>query len=210
MTTLQSAQEQISSLHLRLMNAQVSFDLWEEIYNARLSTEIVETMNLYPTFFTGVEAALFNSFIVLIYSVFEKRFDTVSLHTLLRTLDKSLSQDKKFALSEQLSLVHPIWTEISILRNQVVGHQALDKSQAKANTFSKAQLRPEEIQELIARSQLFVTEISSSVFNNMLIFNIKSKPDLHNLLTDVTRKNKLGVNELVCSQPNIDGPNLSR
>jgi hypothetical protein len=133
-------------------------------------------MNLYPGFFTGIEAALFNSVVVLVYSVFEKRPDTINIYTLLRNLDKSLSQDQKLAFEQQVSIAKSTWIKISILRNEQVGHQAL--YQAPENTFSKAQVSPEEIRELITCAQQLTAEISSTVFRNILAFNVESKPDL--------------------------------
>jgi AbiU2 len=187
MKTTMGAQSQIHSLQQSLMEAQISFDLWEGLREARCSQNTVDVMQPYAGFFTGIEHALFNSFVVLLYAIYENRKDTVSINALLRTLSSSLSNEKKSKFDARAKAVKPIWIKVGILRNEVVGHQALDLG--AEDSFSKAKISPEELREFITSSQRLIGDISSETFGNALMFNVKSKPYLNSLLNDLPAAN---------------------
>jgi hypothetical protein len=184
-----SAQEQINILYRILTEAQISFDLWEGLREARSAQDTVDAMQRYAVFFTGAESAMLGSFIVLLYSLYETRWDTVNFHTLLRTLNPDLPPAENANLDACVKALKATWIKLGILRNEVVGHQALDRSPYES--FSKAAVSPQEIRDYLIGSQTLLGHISSTVFNTCLAFNIKGKPYLERLLTDMRSNNSL-------------------
>jgi len=193
-STQPSAQEQISTLYRILTEAQTSFDLWEGLREARSDQATVDAMQRYSVFFTGTESALLDSFIVLLYSLFETRRDTINFHTLIRTLDLTLSATQKADLADRVKALKATWLKLGILRNEVVGHQSLN--QLPAQSFAKAAISPQEIQDYLIKSQALLGHISSTLFNTCLSFNVKGKPYLERLLTDMRSNNSFKPNPL--------------
>ena len=162
------------------MQAQISFDLWEGLREARSNVEIVNAMQPYAGFFVGTERALFDSFVVLSYSIFEMRKDTVNMSRLIRSVREKITEEKKPKIEDEVKLLKPTWLKLGILRNEVVGHQALNQSTFQS--FQKAGVTPEEIQDYLSKSQDLLSTISFNAFRNALAFNIRSKPSLVGLL----------------------------
>jgi len=186
-----SAQEQIQSLHERLMHAQISFDLWNALYEARTKQSTVDVMQPYSGFFTGIEHALFNSFVVLLYTIYEKRSDSIHIPKLLQTLknESSIDANKKAEFDAKEKALKPIWGKIKVLRNKVVGHQ--DLYNPPSYHFEQVALDPDDIQKFLKESQDLLSQISYIAFSNALAFNIEAKPHLDALLKRITRKSSM-------------------
>lgn len=162
------------------MEAQVSFDLWEGLQEARSDQKTTEAMQMYAGFFIGIEHALLDSFVVILYSILETRSDTVSIPTLVRALACSIKDDETSTFNSKINALKPIWKKFATLRNEVVGHQSLANSIAES--FNKVAVTPEEIRNFLSASQELLGQISSTALHNCLAFNIKSKPSLNSLL----------------------------
>lgn len=168
------------------MRAQISFDLWEGIREARAKQDAVSVMKRYPGIFPSLEHALFDSFIVILYSLYEKRRDTVTIDKLLGYLESSLNTDKRDIFFRQAEENKKIWVKIGILRNNVVGHQSLNGK--PEDYFTKADISEKEIREFIVKSQCLLRSISLEAFDKGLPFNTKSKAHLKTLFEDLSSR----------------------
>lgn len=185
--TSHPAVEQVNLLHQKLMQAQISFDLWEGLREARSCPDTVKVMQPYAGFFVGTEYALFDSFVVLSYSIFETRKDSVNMSILLKSVSSKIKDTELTAFKDEVKSLKPAWLKLGILRNEVVGHQSL--GQTSFQSFQKAAVTPEEIREYLSKSQELLGQISSKAFRNALAFNIHSKPRLVKLLTELRSNN---------------------
>lgn len=165
------------------MQAQISFDLWEGLREARSCADTVKAMQPYASFFVGTEHALFDSFVVLSYSIFETRKDSVNMSILLKSVSSKIKDVEMAAIKDEVKSLKPTWLKLGVLRNEVVGHQALNLTSFQS--FGKAAISPDEIREYLSKAQALLGRISSKAFRRALAFNIHSKPRLINLLTDL-------------------------
>ena len=140
-------------------------------------------MRHYPEIFPHLERALFDSFIVSLYSLYETRRGRISVPELVRSLKSSLVAIKHKGLEGKVSELKVIWKKIGILRNQIVAHQA---SNCKPeDSFAAADIPGEDFQEFFRKSKCLLKSISSEVIGKNLTFNNKSKRSLEALLRDL-------------------------
>ena len=143
----------------------------------------VNLMQCYPGVFPGLESALFDSFIVSLYALNEKRSGRVSVSRLVGSLKSKLESTEHGKFQSQVDELEVTWKKIKILRNNVVGHQTLEGKAEEV--FADADISENEISEFMIKSRCLRGSISSALFSKSLAFNIRTKRYLTMLVNDL-------------------------
>ena len=172
------------SLHTTLTQAEIDYEMWLAMKNARNDPDIVLMLNRrYGRFYISAENAFFNSLVTILYAVFEKRKDTVNFWNLRKTLPTSADSDVLKEIDERLSSIHLIWKRISIIRNEVVGHQTLSRDREESN--DAAGLRLKDLKSMVLLCQELLSLIALKFHDTDVIFNLKGAKSFEKLLTDL-------------------------
>ncbi len=83
----------------------------------------------------------------ILYAVFENRKDTVNFWNLRKTIPSSADAMVLKDIDEKFLLIKVIWKRISIIRNEVVGHQTLSRNREESN--DAAGLRLKDLQSMV-------------------------------------------------------------
>jgi len=161
-------QRQFESLHGTLSQAETTFAIWEELRKAQAHADLVRVLNSYSLFFLGVRSALFGSFVMLLYSVMERRDDTVNLHQLLEAVRQQCPNLDITPWEAELARLTPSWRKISILRNNVIGH--VNAEHTANDMYQKAALTPADVGVFIGDVQIFVKTLSQAARDTDMTF----------------------------------------
>jgi len=185
----QPIDQQIQSCLETLSHAIIVAKLNSEIHwiykSKQTRPKYIQTMSYYWDFFHVSISAHFTAMVVALYSLYEKRKDTVNFSKLLESI-KGKPQFSKDVLSDIDKIYRqavPIWKKVCILRNHVFAHHSdnLDTSDA----FKKADITQREIEKLITLSIQLLNEISRNFNRNSWLFNLNSHDDTIRFLEDL-------------------------
>lgn len=172
------------SLHTILTQAEIDYEMWLAMRNARADPDIVLMLNRrYGRFYISAENAFFNSLVTILYAVFEKRKDTVNFWNLRKTLPSNADPVVLKEIDEKLSSIKLIWKRISIIRNEVVGHQTLSRDREESN--DAAGLRLKDLQSMVLLCQELLIMIAQKFHDTSVIFNLKGAESFEKLVTDL-------------------------
>ncbi len=178
-----TANETRQELFMRINQAQVQHDLLVALRDCTAIPENLVKFNRNLRFFASVESALFNSTVVLLYTLYERRKDTVNFHQLLEQLRSSVPPEDLDAYLERLKLIKPTWVRVGVIRNELVGHQTLERSRVSAE--SKAGLKFSDVDTLLAHARELLFDISSRHFDTHVAYMENSQDAVEKLLSKV-------------------------
>jgi hypothetical protein len=156
------------SLHGTLSQAETNFVIWEELRKALAKGELVRVMNSYSLFFLGTRNALFGSFVMLLYSVMEKRDETYNLGTLLKAVKAARPALDVKPWEAELGNLKPTWKKLSVLRHNVVSH--VNAERTADEHFRQAALTPADVGLFIGNVQIFVKTLSQAARDTDMMF----------------------------------------
>ena len=157
------SQEEIRQyLFARIDIIVVQHDLLDGFRVALLDNDIVAAYNRNARFFGTVETALFNSIVVLLYSLFETRDDTVNLNKLIGSVEIIKGAEHTKAYRNRMSDLKPFFKKVAKLRSEAVGH--LTNSRPLEDTHNRANLLHSDVQSLITGIKELFTTISNTEF----------------------------------------------
>lgn len=174
-----------------LNKASLNHDIWRMYKLERKPYIDIMNDNRYLLFFTVSIHAHFVACVIALYRLFETRKDTNNIPNFIQSLKKrtDFSEEKLQEMIKILDTIKPIWVKISILRNEVFGHQNKDNSIEEI--FKKADLKIDDFQKIIDESKKIIDiayyEISKS-FHPYL----NAAPKIKNILEDLK---SLKINE---------------
>lgn len=173
------------ALHNMLTQAEIDFDMWLAMRRARGSDDVILMLNRrYGRFYMAAENALFNSVVTLLYACFEKRKDTVNFWCLRDALvSEAESKTSVEELDDQYNEIKQLWLKISVLRNEVVGHQTLERTRGESH--EKAGLSVNDIRTMLAKCQGLLFTIGTRFQDTHLVFNLKGAAAFENLIADL-------------------------
>jgi hypothetical protein len=172
------------SLHTTLTQAEIDYDMWLAMRNARNDPDIVLMLNRrYGRFYMSAENAFFNSLVTILYAVFESRKDTVSFWSLRKTLPSNADPLILKDIDERFLSIKLIWRRISIIRNEVVGHQTLSRDREESN--DAAGLRLKDLQSMVLLCQELLILIAHQFHGTDVKFNLKGTESFEKLVTDL-------------------------
>jgi hypothetical protein len=176
-----SANEARQEMFSRLNQAQVHHDLLCALRDSLAVDDNLVKFNRNLRFFNGVESALFNSTIVLLYSLYETRYDTINFHRLIEAIETRASAEQLGGYRRRIEAIKPLWVQISILRNRMVGHQALNASALSVQ--SETSLSIGDVDKLLECSKDLLFDISSAHYDTHVDFMDGSKPAVNALFS---------------------------
>ena len=172
------------SLHTTLTQAEIDYEMWLAMRNARIDPDIVLMLNRrYGRFYISAENAFFNSLVTILYAILEKRKDTVNFWNLRKTLPSDSDPTILKEIDEKLSSLLSIWKRISIIRNEVVGHQTLSRDREESN--DAAGLRLKDLQSMVFLSQELLILIAEKFHDTSVKFNLKGAESFEKLVIDL-------------------------
>ncbi len=178
-----TANEVRLALFMRINQAQVHHDLLVALRDSTSAQDNLVKLNRNLRFFAGVESALYNSTVVLLYSLYESRKDTVNFHQLLGLSAQSLSDTELAEYQDRIKGVKPTWVRVGIIRNELVGHQTLERDRAAAEL--KADLKFSDVDALLAHAKKLLFDISSKHFDTHVAYMGDSRDAVNKLLSRV-------------------------
>ena len=178
-----TANEVRQALFMRINQAQVHHDLLVALRDSTATPDNLVKFNRNLRFFAGVESALYNSTVVLLYSLYESRKDTVNFHQLLRLSAEAFSDTELTEYQDRIKGIKPTWMRVGIIRNELVGHQTLERDRAAAEL--KADLKFSDVDALLAHAKKLLFDISSRHFDTHVDYMGDSRDAVSNLLSRV-------------------------
>ena len=140
----------------------VQHGLLEGFRAALLDDDIVAAYNRNARFFGTVETALFNSIVVLLYSLLETRKDTVNLKQLICSIEITKGAEHTKGYRKRMSDLEPFFKKVAKLRSEAVGH--LTNSRPLEDTHNLANLLYSDVESLITGIKELFTSISNNEF----------------------------------------------
>ena len=168
---------------MRINHAQIHHDLLAALKESTAEQDSLVKFNHNVRFFSGVESALFNSTIILLYTLYERRSNTINFGRLLDLLQANSSTCDIESYRKRIVAIKPTWIRIGIIRNEMVGHQTIDRN--RASVQSKANLSFSDIDVLLEHARTLLFDISHSVFDTHIDFMDNSKSAVNKLLARV-------------------------
>jgi hypothetical protein len=139
----------------------------------------------YGRFYAAAENALFNSMISILYKVFETRDDTVNFWQLRKTVPSELTPEVQSELGELYARIKSTWIKVSIIRNNVVGHQSIEVTAEKAHEIAGVTFA--EIRGMIGDCQHLLYLIAKYFQDTHVIFNLTGTQTFDRLLADLRK-----------------------
>ena len=173
-----------------ITSASLHYDIWW-IYKERDSrAKYVNTMNQYLDFFLPSLQSHFLSAIVEIYKLFETRKDTANFPALVKLIiDNSLvKKDTQDEIQKKLKEARILWRKIAILRSELFAHSSIKLTYRAI--FEKANVKPNEIKELIERSKNLLNLITEPTISRSHLFTLTATDDAKQVLEDLMKYNQ--------------------
>jgi len=178
------------TLHTMLTQAEIDFDMWMSMRRARRDEEVRILINRrYGRFYASAENAFFNSLVTILYAVFERRDDTVNFSSLRRTIPKDADPKVLDEIGRQYDEIKKIWIRIGIIRNEVVGHQTLERLREESHEV--AGLTIQDLKSMISLCQDLLFQIASKFHDAHVVFNLKGAETFEKLIEDLRSNNSL-------------------
>ena len=182
MTAL-TANEIRQALFMRINQAQVHHDLLVALRDSTGDPDSLIKFNRNLRFFAGVESALYNSTVVLLYALYETRTDTVNFRQLLALAGTIIPADALDEYRKRLEQIKPTWVGVCTIRNELVGHQTLEHDRAAVEL--KATLSFADVDALLAHAKQLLFDISSRHFDTHVDYMENSRDAVDKLLSRV-------------------------
>lgn len=181
---METGKKLCSALHVMLTQAEVDFEMWRAMRQARLDPEVIVLLNRrYGRFYVAAENALFNSLITILYKAFETRKDTVNFIQLRKVLPKDIEVELESELTELFNQIQRVWKRVAEIRNKVVGHQSLELGPHETQAISGITF--DEVRSFIENSQRLILLIAQQFYDTHIVFNIKGTGSFDNLIADL-------------------------
>lgn len=166
MTTIRSSTDidaSIKDVRDAVVSASLNYDVWWVYKSKDSRPKYLSTMNRYTPFFQTSLHAHFLGLLVPLYRIYETRRDTHNIPQLIKRLRAigALSTAAAKKVDELYDRAKPLWTKVSVLRNDAFGHRSLTRSVADA--FQIADMSGNDIRDLILVSQELSTRSLSTL-----------------------------------------------
>ena len=181
----------IKNLWDTVISAEHNHDIWWIYKSKDTRQKFLDTMNQYLSFFEASIHAHFVAMIIALYRLYETRPDTINIPRLLQFLERNhpLSNDTVISINELMEKAKPIWKKVGIIRSQVFAH--LTNVRKVEESFKKAKIQYRQFKELIELSKKITNKIGQDYNRNTHAFNLSSRLDTEELLTDLRNYHKL-------------------
>jgi AbiU2 len=168
---------QIKELQDAATTASLNYDVWWILRGDETRPKYVDVMNQYRLYFHAAIGAHFAALLLALYRLYETRSDTHNIPKFLDRLkmDGALRAEDLGPLYAQLATARPLWVKVSILRNNVYGHRALDQDIEEA--FQKAGVTPNDFRDLVALTKDLLNNLTLKLRGSAHAFNLSATRD---------------------------------
>ena len=178
-----TANEIRQALFMRINQAQVHHDLLVALRDSTANQDHLVRFNRNLRFFAGTESALYNSTVVLLYGLYEIRADTVNFRQLLQLTASLIPAEALAEYRQRLEQIKPTWVRVCTIRNEVVGHQTLERDRAAAEL--KADLKFSDVDALLTHAKQLLFDISTRHFDTHPDYMENSRDAVDKLLSRI-------------------------
>lgn len=173
-----------------LTQAEIDYDMWISMRQAKANPDNLALINRrYSRFYVSAESAFFNSMVTILYAAFERRKDTVNFWSLRSTVPNDADPEVLREIDQKYSEIKKIWKRIGIIRNEVAGHQTLERS--KAESHEVAGLTIKDLRDMISLCQELLFLIASKFHDTHVAFNLRGAESFERLIEDLRSSNSL-------------------
>ena len=168
--------ELIKRVHDSVLAAELHYQIYWIYKNRDDRAKYIDTLNRYLAFFAQSIQAHFIALVVVLYATYEDRRDTINLARLYEDSPAEL----KATVSTDFTRAKSIWKKIAVLRNNHFGH-VTERLEIDA-IFETADVRYDEIKELIELSKKLVNRFSYAEDRSSFVDSLDSEKDTYRLL----------------------------
>jgi hypothetical protein len=160
------------------------FSVWQSCQDAHADETTVEMFNeSYFGVLHWIERAMISQSINSLYSLNEKRGDTLNFNTLLAKYKDSLSTASYQELASKVNELKPLWVKLAILRNEIFAHRTNERGLDES--FNKADMTPGQIMSYIKLCQFVIQRFGVLRFGVTYQLTSGSKPAMDKLISDL-------------------------
>ena len=149
-------------------------------------------MNKYDMHFHTAIHAHFVAMIIPLYRMYETRGDTFNIPRFVDRLfdDDVISQtDHDELIGDFQNIIKPHWIKISIIRNEALGHHAIN--QTMEAVFKRADAKNVIFEEIISYTKDILVRLAQILSYSNFCFDCNSRSDTLKLLKDLKKLNEL-------------------
>jgi hypothetical protein len=179
---------QIKELQDTATTAGLNYEAWWVFRGSETRPKYVDVMNRYRLYFHAAIGAHFVALLMALYRLYETRPDTHNIPQFLTRLEEegALKPEDLASLRAQYAAAKPLWVKVSILRNNVYGHRALDLDIEEA--FEKAGIVPNDFRDLVTQTKALLNDLTLKLRDSTHAFNLSATRDTVRLLEDLKAK----------------------
>lgn len=141
-----TAEKVLSDLIESTIEAKAHYQVWWALVN-QARPKYVATMNRYPDFFIATQRAHFDSMVLNLAHIFDKRIDVSSIFTYLALTELEFTAADLQALRGEISALVSVVDAIKTIRHKSVAHK--DAALNEKQVFALADVTPNQIRDLI-------------------------------------------------------------
>lgn len=179
---------QIKELQDAVTTAGLNYEVWWIFRGTETRPKYVDVMNRYRLYFHAAIGAHFVAMLMALYRLYETRTDTHNIPNFLDRLgvDGALKPEDLAQLRKRYATAKPLWVKVSILRNKVYGHRALDLDIEEA--FNEAGVTPFDFRDLVAQTKELLNELTQRLRDSTHAFNLSATHDTVRLMEALKAK----------------------
>jgi len=187
--TMNEIETHIANIRKATTSSCLTYQVWWFLSNDENRLKYVDTMRIYNDFFITTVHANFLSTIVTLYGLYEKNGRKHTIPNCITLLEKEgrIDQIQVKNIKAKLDKTKKIRDGINILRNRVFAHKTAEGTQA---LFKKANLKPENLKELIQCSEEIINDITYIYDRTSTVCQIKIEKDVVKILEDLSKFNE--------------------
>lgn len=181
----QKIETYIEELRQTVTVAGLNYEVWWTFKEKESRKKHVDTMNTYSMFFQTAIHAHFVALLVSLYTLYEKRKDTVNIPQLISMLEKyhPLPKETETKIKKLHERAAPLWKKVAFLRNAAFGHRSNKLSVSEV--FKNVGVKPDELKELCEVTKKLMNEITHTWDRSTHAFNLGSRKATERMLNDL-------------------------
>ena len=178
----------IKELQDTVTTASLNYEIWWTFRGSETRPKYVDVMNRYRLYFHAAIGAHFVALLMALYRLYETRPDTLNIPKFLDRLesDGALEAVELSTLRDRHAAAKPLWVKVSILRNKIYGHRALDLDIEEA--FERAGVTPFDFRDLVAQTKELLNDLTHRLRSSTHAFNLSATHDTVRLLEALKAK----------------------
>lgn len=155
MTTRPNPDKVLADLVESAIEARAHYQVWWALAN-QARPRLVARMNLFPDFFAASQRAHFDSMILHLAHLFDKRRDVSSIQTYLRVARASFPVTDVSAVRSRFVPLAKVQAAVAEIRHNLVAHKNVGLTERQV--FTQAGVTPNQVRDLILEAAAVVDD----------------------------------------------------